>query len=86
MVKASLIVTVLRTGKLSYSAPCVPEWALESLFPRMRYEVSVRYCDILFDTSKTIFLSFNDVIINSMSKIKGLQLKASILFSCHISW
>ena len=31
MVKASLIVKVLRTGKLSYSALCVPEWALERL-------------------------------------------------------
>ena len=31
MVKASLIVIVLRTRKLSYSTPCVPEWALERL-------------------------------------------------------
>ena len=63
------------------------DWLLvQSLFPRMRYEVPVWHCDILFDNSQTIFLSFNDVIINSMSKIKGLQLKASILFSCHISW
>ena len=63
------------------------DWLLvQSLFPRMRYEVPVWHCDILFDNSQTIFLSFSDVIINSMSKIKGLQLKASILFSCHISW
>lgn len=59
MVKASLIVKVLRTGKLSYSALCVPEWALErlaqSLLPRMRYEVPVRHCDILFDNSQLYF-------------------------------